>query len=235
MISIDNRINQKRPMQAKTYSTHWAASLEATEANALATGALLLAKQIKHVRIETESATAVSKLLGMAAWRGSALSEAPPPALSMTAGSPSPASSSDSSSWPVSETPHASTSSSTSSSSPISALARNATNKIKHVCRSRKPSQIMAAKQEFRRPRSVEFPAWPPEFRAVVGDCPELEYGYPSGAATGGSGGAAAFEIRAVPRIRSGTPAAKPEIQTGPGRAYSGPRLRCAYDSFSKP
>ncbi len=56
---------------------------------------------------------------------------------------------------------------------------------------------------------------------------PDLEYDGPSGAAAGGSGGVAVFEIRVVTRILSGIPAAKPEIQTDPGRAYSGPRIIC--------
>ena len=58
------------------------------------------------------------------------------------------------------------------------------------------------------------------------GNYPGFEYGCPSGAACGGSEGAALFEIRVVPRIRSGIPAAKPEVQTDLGRAYSGPHLQ---------
>ena len=77
--------------------------------------------------------------------------------------------------------------------------------------------RICPATVRFRRGRLSSGP--------YSGNCPDLEYCCPSGAAAGGSGGEAVFEIRVVRRIRSGIPAAKPEIQTALGRAYSGPRL----------
>jgi hypothetical protein len=53
---------------------------------------------------------------------------------------------------------------------------------------------------------------------------PKLEYGRPSGAAAGGSGWPAVFELRVVRQTQFGMPAAKPKIQTDFCRAYSGPR-----------
>ena len=44
-------------------------------------------------------------------------------------------------------------------------------------------------------------------------------------AATAAAAREATMSVRVVRRIRSGIPAAKPEIQTDPGRAYSGPCL----------
>jgi hypothetical protein len=64
---------------------------------------------------------------------------------------------------------------------------------------------------------------------------PELEYGCPSGAAAGGSGWPTVYEIRVGRRIQSETPAAKPKIQTDPGRVYSGPVYKEAHSSVLNP